>query len=161
DDAIKCFRKAGGCRRVQRLVNAGEDAAIQQNLQDFLGADVEFFREIADRYPFSDRNFAGLARGRSRRALNMRGTPLARTHSSAHRMQFALAFLEALFHRGACAGGRLAFVDRLAGLGPRRNLVRWQRRCGTSSRTGWAGPARHWVARAPWNRLARASSAGP
>ena len=104
-------------------------------LQHFLGAHVEFFRQIADRDAFGNRNFARRARRRRGRALDLRSAPLARAHSGANRMQLALAFLEALLHRGPRAGGGLAFVNRLAGLGLWRNLVRRQRRRRPSSRT--------------------------
>ncbi len=143
NNAVKCFREARGRRRIERLIDAGEDSAIEQNFQNFLGADVEFFRKIADRHPFGDRNFARLARWRRGRALDVGGAPLAGTHPGAHRMQLALAFLKALLHRGAGARGRLAFIDWLAGLRLRGNFVGRKRGRGSPSGPGCARSSRH------------------
>ena len=166
DDAVERFRKARRCRRVERLVDAGEDPAIQQNFQDFLGAHIELFRQIADRHSFGDRNFARLARRRRGSALNLRAAPLlADAHAGADRMQLALAFFKALLHRGARAGGRLAFVNRLAGLSLWRRLVRRQKRSGAAARTGrtralmhrLAGSSRHRLPRTALSRARRKS----
>ena len=47
-DAVERFGKSGGGRNVERLVDAGENAAIQQRLQQILGAHVELFRQLAN-----------------------------------------------------------------------------------------------------------------
>ena len=156
DDAVERFRKARGRRRVERLVDAGKDAAIQQNLQNFLGAHIEFFRQIADRHAFGNRNFARLARRRRGSALNLRGAALlADAHAGADRMQLALAFFKALLHRGARAGGRLAFVNRFAGLRLWRSLVRRQERSRASAGTRRARSFMQWLAGSSRHRLSR------
>ncbi len=123
DDAVEGFCQAGGGRGVQGLVDACEDAAVQQYFQNFLGAHVQLFGQIADRHAFRDGNFSRLPRRRSRRALDLRRAALAGTHACPHRMQLALAFFKALFHRGPRAGRGLARIDWLAGFGFRWCLV--------------------------------------
>src|SRR6266852_5951660 len=76
DDAVERFRETRGGWRVESLVDAGKNSAIQQNFQDVLGAHVEFFRQIADRDSLGDRNLAWLARRRRRGALNLRTASL-------------------------------------------------------------------------------------
>src|ERR1700682_4891628 len=157
DDAIECFRKARSRCRVERLIDAGEDAAIEQNLQDFLRAHIEFFRQIADRHAFGNCNFAWLARRRRGRALNMRGASLSRTHSGANRMQLAFAFFEALLDCGTRARRGLALINWLSRLRLGRHFVRRQCRSWTSSgaRTTWA--AWHWLSGTHRNLLSRAA----
>ena len=121
--------------------------------QHFLGAHVEFFRQIADRDAFGDRDFARRARRRRGSALDLRGAALAGTHARANRMQLALALFKALLHRGPRARGGLALVDRLAGLRLWRSLVRRQQRAGAAAGTRRTRSLVQWLAGTPRNRL--------
>ncbi len=47
-DAVEGLGKIRRGRDVERLVDAGENAAIEQSLQQILGADVEFLGQFAD-----------------------------------------------------------------------------------------------------------------
>src|SRR5258706_296086 len=157
NDAIKRFRESRCGRRIKRLVNTGEDAAIQQKFQDFLRAHIEVFREVADRHAFRNRNFARFAPRRRGSALNMRGTSLARTDSSAHGMQFSLAFFKALFDCGTRTRRGLTFVNRLPGLRLGRHFVRRLGRSRTSSRARTTRTSGHRLSGAHGNLLSRAA----
>ncbi len=110
-DPIESFREVRGRRNVQRLVDAGENSAVEQHFQQFLGADIELFGELADRDAFRDRDFARLALHRGDR-LGLHGASArARTRARAHRMKLALAFGESLLYKRASAAcGRLARI---------------------------------------------------
>ena len=156
DDSVERFRETRGGRRIERLVDARKDPAIQQNFQNVLGAHIEFFRQIADRNSFGNRNLARLAWRRRGSALNLRAAALlADAHACADRMQLALAFFKALLHRGARPGGRFAFVNRLAGLGLWRSLVRRQECSSASAGTRRARSLMQWLACSSRHRLPR------
>src|SRR6266853_1568314 len=155
--AIEGFRKARRRRRVERLVDASENAPIEQNLQHFLRADIEFFRQIAHRNAFGDCNFAWLARRRRGCAFDMRGAPLARTHSGADGVQFAFAFFEALLDRGTRPRRGLALIDWLSGLRLGRHFLRGQCGSGSSSRARTPRAAGHRLPGTHRNLLSRAA----
>ena len=74
-DSVERFGEARRRRHVERLVDAGENAAIQQHLQQILGANVQLLRQLANRDSFGNRDFARLALNRRRPA---RPAPCAR-----------------------------------------------------------------------------------
>ncbi len=91
-DPVEGFREVRGRRNVQRLVDAGENSAVEQDFQQFLGADIELFGKLANGDAFGDRDFARLALHRRDR-LGLHGASArARARARAHRMQLALAF---------------------------------------------------------------------
>ena len=100
------FGKARRRGHVERLVDAGENSAVEQRLQQFLGANVELFREFANRDAFGDRHLPRLALDRRDR-LRLRGAPCAHSGARAHGMKLALAFGESLLDQrpAARAGG--------------------------------------------------------
>ncbi len=115
-DSIERLGKA--CRRlyVERLVDAGENAAIEKRLQQFLGSNIEFFGELANRDSFGDRHRARFALDRSDR-LNVRGAPRSHSGARAHRMKPSLTFRISLFDRWPPARGRrLARIQRFSRL---------------------------------------------
>jgi len=46
--AAERFGKCRGVGNIQRLVNTGEDAPVEQVLQELLGAHVQFFRQVRE-----------------------------------------------------------------------------------------------------------------
>ena len=58
DNAAECFRKRRCRRNIQRLVDAGEHAAVQQRLQKFLGAHVQLLGQFANGDAFGDGDVA-------------------------------------------------------------------------------------------------------
>ena len=55
---LNASARAGGGGGVERLIDAGEDAAIEKYLEKFLGAHVQLFGQIADSDAFGDCYFA-------------------------------------------------------------------------------------------------------
>ena len=107
------------CRRhVQRLVDARENAPVEQILQDILGTHIQFLGEFANRDAFRNCYIARRARLRRR---NDGHSAAARARTLPRRVQFALTFLLALVQNGTLALGRLAGVKGLA-----RLCLRWQ-----------------------------------
>src|SRR5262249_58670240 len=84
-DAAEGFGEAGCCLDVERLINTGEDAAIEQRLEHILGADVEFFSEIADSDALGNGDLARLALNRRGHGSPPGGTPLAQAPPRAPR----------------------------------------------------------------------------
>src|SRR5713101_1201762 len=119
------FRKCRCCRHVQRLVNAGKHAAVEQVLQDVLGAHIQLFGQFANRDAFRNRHVARRTRLRRRDDRGRGAAASARTLP--RRVQFALTFLLALIQNGTLALRRLARVKRLARLRFRRQFL-WKRR---------------------------------
>src|SRR5580692_3284413 len=114
-NSVERFGQTRRRRRVQRLIDAGENAAIEKRLQQFLGANVEFFRQLTNRDSFSDRYFTRLALY-WRDRLGLRRPSCARTRTGPHRMEFAFTLRIALLdERTAARRGRFARVKRLAG----------------------------------------------
>ena len=108
-------------RRVERLIDARENSAIEQRLQQFLRANVELLREFAHRDSFGHRHLPRLTLHR-RDWLGLRGAPCAHTRARAHRMKFALAFCVSLLDkRTAARRGRLARIQWLARFGFRNS----------------------------------------
>ncbi len=85
------FRQGRRCRHVQRLIDAGEYAAVQQILQEILGAHIQLLGKFANGDAFGNRHFA---RGtRLRRRDDRRSGAAARSRTLPRRMQFALTLL--------------------------------------------------------------------
>ena len=105
---------------VERLVDAGKNSLVEQRLQQFLGAHVELFSQLAHADAFGDGDLARLA-AHLRGGLDAGRPPLAHAGACAHGMQLALAFIKSLFRQRAAARGRLACVEWLSG---RRGLCR-------------------------------------
>src|SRR5260370_19240082 len=105
--------------------NAGEDAAVEQVVQEVLRAPIQFFGKFANRDAFGDCHFS--RRTRLRRRDNRGGGTAARSRTLPRRMEFALTFLLALIQNGTLALGRLARVKRLSRLRLRRQFL-WKRR---------------------------------
>ncbi len=83
------------------MIDAGENAAVEQRLQKFLRTDVKLFGQLANRDSFSDNHFAGLA-------LHWREGSAARpscacTRAGTHRMEFAFTFCVALLDERTAA----------------------------------------------------------
>ena len=120
-DSVERFGETRRGRHVERLIDAGENAAVEQSLQQFLRANVELFGQLANRDSFGDRDFARLALHRRDR-LGLRRPSSACTRAGAHRMEFALTFGISLFdERTAARRGRFARVKRLAGFSLRNS----------------------------------------
>ena len=115
--AVKRFRQRGGRGHVQRLVDAGEDAAVEQGFQQILGANVQLFGQLANRDSFGNRNVARLALNRRRGRLGHRRPARTSAGTRPNGMELALSFGESLFDERASAsrGGRLARVQRFSG----------------------------------------------
>src|SRR5215470_7247915 len=112
DDAVERFGEVRGSGHVQRLIDAGENAAIEQDFQQILGADIELFGELADGDAFRDGHGTRLALNGSD-WLGDGGPARARTGARANGVELALTFGEAFFNqRAAARGGRLARVKR-------------------------------------------------
>src|SRR5712692_8544731 len=169
DDAVERLRETGGRGSVERLVDAGEDAAVEQDLQDVLGANVELSGQVADRDAFRNGDFTRLARHRYDDRGGLPRTPLAHTGTCAYGMKFALPFEFAFIHQRPRARRRLSRIDGLARLGfgrqRRRQLPRPHGPCSGPPGHWLAGARRHGSSRACWGtgtlRVARCrSSAG-
>ncbi len=116
-DAVESLGEVCCGRNVERLVDAGENAAVEQCLQQVLRANIELFSEIADGDAFRDGDCTRFALNRSD-GLGRGGATPARACARAHRMQPALAFGVSLFdHRTSARRGRFARVERLTWLG--------------------------------------------
>ena len=72
NDSVKGFRKLRRGWNIQSLVDAREDALIEQDFQKFFCAHIQFFREFANCNPFGNRNVAW--RARLRRSNNGSGS---------------------------------------------------------------------------------------
>src|SRR5712691_5515039 len=123
--SAKRFGKCRGGRHIQRLVDAGKHAAVEQVLQDVLGAHIQLFGQFANRDAFRNRHVARRTRLRRRDDRGRGAAACARTLP--RRVQFALTFLLALIQNGTLALRRLARVKRLARLRLRRQFL-WKRR---------------------------------
>src|SRR5262249_18266249 len=150
--------------RVESLVDAGKDSAVEKDLEQFLGAHVEFFGEFANGDAFCDLNVARRARlGR----CDDRCSPVSGARPLARWMEFALAFHLPVVRDGTLALRRLTRVKRLAGLGLRRHFVRqrrkhsgtpWHPRTGTRAGRDSPGTLTKrtiWPTRTTWTSRAR------
>ncbi len=100
------------------MIDAGEHAFVHEGLEQFFGADVEFFGEFADGDAFGDDDCARLALDRRGHDFGLRGAACADSGTRANGVELALAFGETLFDERTATGGRgLTRVERLAGLG--------------------------------------------
>jgi hypothetical protein len=95
-DSVERFGETRRRRRVQCLVDAGENAAVEERLQQFLRTNVELFGQLANRDSLSDRYFPRLALHRRDR-LGLHRSSSSCTCAGAHRMEFALALCVAFF----------------------------------------------------------------
>ena len=107
---------------VERLVDGGEHAAVEQHLDDVLGADVELLGQLLDGDALGDGDLNGRAGSGSGGRLAQRRLALAGLglHPHPHRVhEPALALVEALVEMGAGGrfrlGRRLGLVDGFAG----------------------------------------------
>jgi hypothetical protein len=117
-DAVEGFGESCRGLAVESLIDAGEDALVEQRFQEFLRADVELFGELANGDALSDRYCARLALDRRRKRFGVRGAAWACARTRANGMKLALALGESFFdERSAARWRRLAHVERLAGLG--------------------------------------------
>ena len=135
-DSAERFRKRSRRRHIQRLVDAGENAPIEQRLQKILRAHIELFREFPNRDAFRNRYFARSTRFR-RRNNSRRRPAIPCSWTLASRVQLALTLLLPLVHDGPLPLGRFTRIKWLAWLRLRRHFVRRQRRqhARTSRRT--------------------------
>src|SRR6202795_2674758 len=127
DYAAERFGEGGSGGHVKSLVDAGEDTAIEQIFEQFFGAHVEFFGELANGDAFGDGDFARGAGLRWRNDGSGRAA-VAHTWALTSGMELALAFLFALVGNRSLTVRRVARVTRLAGLGLRRKFFRERRR---------------------------------
>ena len=133
--AAKGLGQSGGGRHVERLVDAGEDAAVQQIFQQLFGAHVEFFGQLANGDSFGDGDVTWSAR-LWRRDDRGGGAAIAHSRTLARGMELALAFLFPFVGNRALALWKLARVERLAGFSLRRKFLRERRQhTGTARRT--------------------------
>src|SRR6202795_2858408 len=147
DYAAERFGEGGSGGHVKSLVDAGEDTAIEQIFEQFFGAHVEFFGELANGDAFGDGDFARGA-GLRRRNDGCGGAAIAHAWALTSGMKLALAFLLALVGNGPLALRRLASVKRLAGFSLRRKFFQERRqhaRTAGSARAG-ARAGRHGAA---------------
>ncbi len=122
DDAVERFGELGGSRRIERLVDAGENSLVEKNFEQFLCAHVELFGEFANGNAFGDLDIARSTGLRRRDRHN--GTAIACTGTLASWMELALTFHLALIGAGTLALRGAAGIERLARLGARRHFVR-------------------------------------
>src|SRR5580704_5190021 len=116
-DSVKRFRQAGRSRHVERLIDAGENAAVQQRLQQVLSADVQLLRQLADRNSFGDCDRAWFALN-WRNRFHLCGTSRASACTRPHGMKFTFTFSVTFLDKRASARcGRLPRIQRLAWLG--------------------------------------------
>jgi hypothetical protein len=101
-DTVERFGETCGGRRVQRLIDAGENAAVKKRFQQFLRTDVELFGQLANRDSFGDNYFPGLALHR-RDGFSLRRPSSACTRAGAHRMKFAFTFRVTLLDKRTAA----------------------------------------------------------
>ena len=163
-NTAESFGQAGCRAHVQSLIDRGKNSAVEQFLQDVLGAHVQLFREVADGNAFGDGDVARRTR-RLRDRLDARGPALGDAGACANRVQLAFALFESLLQRGTSASRGLAFVNWLAGLrlwrrhdghGPRaagshRSLPRTRRHtaaAGPHGNRSWTSAGTHRVAAA-------------
>src|SRR2546423_1410296 len=125
DHPAEGFGKGGGRRNVQRLVDAGEDAPVEQVLQQVLGAHIQLFGQFANGDAFRDGHLARRTRLGRRDNRDSRAAACARTLPGG--VQFAFTLLLALIRHGTLALGRLAGVKRLTRLRLRRHFL-WKGR---------------------------------
>jgi hypothetical protein len=95
-DSVERFGETCGRRRVQSLIDAGENTPVEKCLQQFLRANVELFGQLANCDSFGNRYFTRLALN-GRYGLGLRRSSGACTRSGAHRMKFSFAFGVTLF----------------------------------------------------------------
>src|SRR5882724_1326166 len=126
NDTVETFGKLRGGGRIERLVDAGENSLVEENLQKVFGAHVEFFGEFANGDAFGDVDVA--RRTRLWRSDDGSSAAVAGAGTLASRMKLALAFHLALVGTWALALCRTARVERLAWLSLGRHLVRRRRR---------------------------------
>src|SRR5438876_399797 len=142
-------------RHVQRLVDAREDAAVEQVIQQVFRTHIQLFGKFANRDAFGNRHVAW--RTGLRRRDNRRGCAAARAWTLPCRMQLALALLLALVQNRALALRRLTRIQRLARLRLRRQFL-WKRRRQHARTPGrsraWPRACRHRAAALlKWARL--------
>src|SRR5256714_1411796 len=125
DHPAEGFGKGGGRRNVQRLVDAGEDAPVEQVLQQVLGAHIQLFGQFANGDAFRDGHLARRTRLGRRDNRDSRAAACARTLPGG--VQFAFTLLLALIRHGTLALGRLAGVKRLTRLRLPRHFL-WKGR---------------------------------
>ena len=134
DYAAERFGQSGGGGHIERLVDAGEDASVQQIFEQLFGAHVEFFGELANSDSFGDGDVARSAR-LWRRDDRGCGAAIAHSRTLARGMELALAFLLSLVGYRALTLWKLARVERLAWLGLGRKFFRERRQhAGTAGR---------------------------
>src|SRR3984957_20842099 len=153
-DSVKRFRQAGRSRHVERLIDAGENAAVQQRLQQVLGADVQLLRQLADRNSFSDCYRAWFALD-WRDRFNLRGASRAGACPRPNGMKFAFTFTVTFFDKRTPARcGRLPRIQRLAWFG-------FGNACAGPLSSYWTLPRTASTATARSLREARWRSTGP
>ena len=142
-DAIECFRDLRRRGNIKRLVDARENTAIHQRLQQILRANVELFREFANRDAFGDLHIA--RRARLWWSDDGRDTAATRTRTLTRRMQLPLAFHFALVRNRTLALRWFPRVKRFARLRLRRHFVRQRRQHARPSRRArtWPRTCRH------------------
>src|SRR5208282_5923501 len=148
DHTIEGLREVRGGLHIKSLVDAGEDAAIEQGLQQIFRANVELFREFADGDAFGQGNFA--------RRAGFRGSNCGRGNTSAARtlalpgwMEFALALHLPLVHHGTLALRGLARIERFAGFRLDRHLFWKWRQHRRAAGSAWAGARTCWHGAGP------------
>ena len=104
-DSVESFGEACCGGNVERLVDAGENAAVEQGFQQILGANIQLFGQFADRDAFGNRDVPRLALHGGHR-FGVSRASCSDASARANRMQLALAFGEALFDRRAPARSR-------------------------------------------------------
>ena len=115
DNAVKGFGKLRRSLHVKRLIDAGKHALIHQRLQQFLRANVEFLRKLADGNAFGHDHGTRLALHRRGHSFRLRGTARPNARTRAHRMQFPLALSKSLFdQRPSTRRRRFTRIKRLA-----------------------------------------------
>lgn len=117
NDPAEGFGEACSRLNIESLIDAGENAAVEEILQQLLRANVQLFGELTHGDAFGDGDWARLAnnwrRGRFRMANS---APCGSASARADRMQFTFTFGETFFNCRFGASRRLAHVKRLARL---------------------------------------------
>ncbi len=142
-DSVEGFGKVRGRGHIERLVDAGENAAVEQDLQQFLGANIELFGQLAHGDAFGDRDLARLALQPER---PVRHAPLARRdpYLPARARDEACARLPQIAFRSAAGRARqAACAHRAACRAPLWERLRRQWRPGLWLPMGaWSGARR-------------------
>ena len=128
-DAAEGFGEAGCRAHVQSLIDGGKNAAVEELFQDFLGAHVQLFREVADGDAFGDGDVARRTR-RLRDRLDARGAALGVRRGARERGAACVRPLrsasrawderepQACVRKLACRAPPLAEARRASALGP-------------------------------------------